>query len=320
MSNNYTEKKGRKITVLGAGNVGATIAYTLTLQGVCSDLVLLDINKPKAEGEAADIRQGRAFCPSVYVHAGDYADTKDSDIVVVAAGIGRKPGQTRIDLANTNIGIIKSIIPMIAEYCPDAVYVIASNPVDILTYVINKFGGIPKNRIIGSGTVLDSARLRSLLADRLDIAADSIHANVFGEHGDSSFVPWSLTSIAGLTMNEYFSSVGNEITEEELKQMEADVRGAGARVIAAKGATFYAIAMSIKRICECVLRDSRTVLTVSTMTEGAYGTENVALSLPYIVGAKGIISRINVHMTDPETESLINSSKALKNVIDQLGI
>jgi L-lactate dehydrogenase len=315
-----TEKRGRKITVLGAGNVGATIAYTLTLKGICSELVLVDINKPKAMGEAMDIRQGISFCPSVNIYNGDYEDTKDSDIVIITVGIARKPGQTRIDLARTNVGIIKSVMPEITKYCPDAVYVVVSNPVDILAYAVNKFGAIPKNRIIGSGTMLDSARLRSIVADRLQVSADSIHAYVFGEHGDTSFAPWSLTTIAGMSMFDYYRSIGKSVNPEVLKQVEIDVRNAGASVIAAKGATFYAIALSVSRICECVLRDSKSVMTVSSMTDGIYGTEDVCLSLPYVVGADGIISRIKVNLTPDEDEALRNSSKALKAVIDELEV
>ena len=317
---NSSEKKGRKITILGAGNVGATIAYTLTLKGVCSELVLVDINKPKAMGEAMDIRQGISFCPSVNVYSGDYEDTKDSDIVIITVGIARKPNQTRIDLAKTNVNIMKSVLPEITKYCPDAVYVIVSNPVDILTYTVHKYGGIPKKRIIGSGTMLDSARLRSIVADRPGVSADSIHAYVFGEHGDTSFAPWSLTTIAGMSMFDYYRSINRQVNPEMLKQIEVDVRNAGAQVIAAKGATFYAIALSVKRICECILRDSKTVMTVSSMTDGIYGTEDVCLSLPYIVGADGIISRIKVNLTPDEDEALRNSSKALKAIIDELDI
>lgn len=317
---NSNEKRGRKITILGAGNVGATIAYTLTLSGVCSELVLVDINKPKAMGEAMDIRQGISFCPSVNVHAGEYEDTVDSDIVIITVGIARKPGQSRIDLARTNVGIIKSVMPEITKYCPDAVYVVVSNPVDILTYAVNKFGAIPKNKIIGSGTMLDSARLRSIVADRLNVSADSIHAYVFGEHGDTSFAPWSLTTIAGMSMFEYYRSIGKQVNPDVLKQIEVDVRNAGASVIAAKGATFYAIALSVKRICECVLRDSKSVMTVSSLTDGIYGTEDVCLSLPYVVGAEGIVSRIKVNLTPDEDEAIRNSSKALKAVIDELEI
>lgn len=318
MSNNV--KTGRKVTVLGAGNVGATIAYTLTVMGICSELVIVDINKPKATGEAMDIRQGVSFCPSVKVYSGDYEDTVNSDIVVITVGVARKPGQSRIDLAKTNVKIIKEVMPEISKYCPDAVYVVVSNPVDILTYTICKYGGVPENKVIGSGTVLDSARLRSLVAGDIHVSADSIHAYVLGEHGDTSFAPWSLTTIGGMSMTEYYTSTGREINPEMLKQMERDVRGAGAAVIAAKGATFYAIALTVKRICECVLRDSKTVLTVSSMTNGAYGTENVCLSLPYIVGAEGIVSRVNVNLTPDETESVVKSSKALKKVITELEI
>ncbi len=313
------EKKGTKIAVLGAGNVGATIAYTLTIKGVCSELVLVDIDKAKAEGEAMDIRQGINFCPSVDIYAGDYPDTKGADIVVISVGVGRKPGQSRMELAKTNVDIINQVLPEITKHCPDSVYVVVSNPVDILTYTLVRYG-ISRNKIIGTGTMLDSARLRSILADRLEISAESVHANVFGEHGDTSFVPWSLTTVAGMNMFEYFRSINRQISMDKLKEIETAVRQAGAAVIEAKGATYYAIALSVNKICECIIRDSRSVMTVSTLTDGIYGTEDVCLSLPYVIGADGVSQRIKVNLNPDEDEMIRKSSKAIKKVIDEIGI
>ena len=196
------EKNGTKITILGAGNVGETVAYTFAVAGTCSDIVLVDINKAKAAGEAMDIRQGVSFSENVEVFDGSYEDAKDSDIVVVTLGIARKPGQTRLDLAQTNVNIIKEVMPQVAKYAPDAIYVVVSNPVDILTYTILKCTDLKPNQVIGSGTVLDTSRLRSIIADHVGLSPNSIHAYVFGEHGDSSFIPWSIMNIAGVPVDE----------------------------------------------------------------------------------------------------------------------
>jgi len=312
-------KKGTKITVLGAGNVGASIAYTLMLSGLCSDIVLVDINKGKAEGEAMDIRQGVTFSNEVSVSAGGYEDAKDSDIVIVSLGIGRKPGQTRIDLAQTNVNIIKSVMPQIVEHAPDAIYVVVSNPVDIITYTILKTTNLPANRVIGTGTLLDSSRLRACLASYADVNTRNVHAYIFGEHGDSLMIPWSLASVGCVTFEDYCENIGI-CHEDKKKEVEEAVRTAGAAVISRKGATYYAIAATVKQVCESIIRDDKSVLTVSNPTNGKYGTEDVCLSLPYFVGADGITRDLNPKLTEAETEKLIASSKALKEVIDALAI
>ena len=196
-----------KITIIGSGSVGATIAYTLTVMGVASEIVMIDINNNKALGEALDIRQGTPFCSPCSVYAGSYADSKDSDIVIITSGVARKPGQSRLDLAQTNVNIIKSIIPNITRYAPDAIYLIVSNPVDILTYTFCKCSGLPQSHIIGSGTILDTARLRARLSEYFSINQLNVHAYVLGEHGDSSFVPWSLANISNIPVQDYHSSV-----------------------------------------------------------------------------------------------------------------
>lgn len=309
-------KNGTKITILGAGNVGASIAYTFAVAGTCSDIVLVDINKAKAKGEAMDIRQGVSFGENVEVFDGEYEDAKGSDIVVVTLGIARKPGQTRLDLAQINVNIIKEVMPQIAKYAPDAIYVVVSNPVDILTYTILKCTDLSPNQVIGSGTALDTSRLRSIIGDHVGLSPNSIHAYVFGEHGDSSFIPWSLTNIAGIPMEEYCADQEHADLDEE--EIINEVRTAGAEVIKRKGATFYAIAMSVNKICDSILRDSNNIITVSTMMNGKYGIDDVCLSLPCVIGSNGIEREVSPKMTEEEIEKLRASAKALRAVIDQI--
>ena len=309
-------KNGTKITILGAGNVGASIAYTFAVAGTCSDIVLIDINKAKAKGEAMDIRQGVSFGENVEVFDGEYEDAKGSDIVVVTLGIARKPGQTRLDLAQINVNIIKEVMPQIAKYAPDAIYVVVSNPVDILTYTILKCTDLSPNQVIGSGTALDTSRLRAIIGDHVGLSPNSIHAYVFGEHGDSSFIPWSLTNIAGIPMEEYCADQDHADLDEE--EIINEVRTAGAEVIKRKGATFYAIAMSVNKICDSILRDSNNIITVSTMMNGKYGIDDVCLSLPCVIGSNGIEREVSPKMTDTEIEKLRGSAAALRAVIDQI--
>lgn len=316
-------KKGKKITILGTGNVGATIAYTLAMDGMASEILLIDINEKKAQGEAMDIFQGTPFCAPVNIHAGDYPQAEGSDVVIVTVGLARKPGQSRIDLAQANVDIVKMVMPQITAVAPDAVYVVVSNPVDIITYAILKTTSLPERKVFGSGTMLDSARLRSRLAEHVGLNSKNVHAYVFGEHGDTSMIPWSLTTIAGMEMDKYCTYVcdnHNRCGKEELKDIEKDVRTAGAQVIALKGATFYAIALSVRRICECILRDTDSVMTVSAMTHGQYGISDVCLSLPFVVGAQGIERSIVPPLTEGEEALLRKSADALKSVISQLNI
>jgi len=309
-------KNGTKITILGAGNVGASVAYTLAVAGTCSDIVLIDINKAKAQGEAMDIRHGVSFGPNVEVFDGTYEDAADSDIVVVTLGIARKPGQTRLDLAQTNVNIIKEVMPQIARFAPDAVYVVVSNPVDILTYTILKCTTLSPRQVIGSGTSLDTSRLRSCIADHVGLSPNSIHAYVFGEHGDSSFIPWSLTNIAGIPTEEYCADQNHaDIDEEEIIN---EVRKAGSEVIKRKGATFYAIAMTVNYICDSILRDTNNIITVSTLINDKYDINDVCLSLPCVIGSNGIEREVFPKLTEEEEDKLRASAKALRSVIDQL--
>lgn len=310
-------KKGKKVTILGAGNVGASIAFAMAIKGLCSEMVLVDINKPKAKGEAMDIMQGNSFYPGCDVRDGDYPDAAGSDLVVVTVGIARKPGQTRLDLCKINAKIIASVMPEITKYAPDACYVIVSNPVDVLTYEALKVSGLKPTQVIGSGTVLDSSRLRACLADHAKVSAKNVHAYVLGEHGDSSMVPWSLASVCGMPFEDYCRCVSDLGDKNEIVQ---EVRDAGAEVIKCKGATYYAIALSVSMIAEAVLRDTKTVLTVSSLQDGSRyeGVEDVCLSLPVVIGAAGIEREVTPPLNDEDQEALRKSAKALRSVIEAM--
>ena len=312
-----------KVTIIGAGSVGSTIAYTLAVGGIATEIVMIDINEEKALGEALDIRQGTPFCPPVSIYAGTYRDACDSDIVILTSGVARKPGQSRLDLAQTNVNIIKSIIPQITKYAPDATYVIVSNPVDILTYTWCKCSDLPENKIIGSGTILDTARLRARISEFYNNNRQNLHAYVFGEHGDSSFIPWSVANISNVPIKEckkLITTPGINTPELDFGEIEQYVRKSGARVIARKGATFYAVSVSVCHICKCLLCGIDTTMTVSTMMHGEYGIEDVALSTLNMVGHEGVRGKVNVPMTDEEVMLLRKSADTLKDVISNLDI
>ena len=312
-----------KISIIGTGSVGSTIAYTLTVMGLASEIVMIDINSEKALGEALDIRQGTPFCNACSLYAGDYRHAADSDIVILTSGIARKPGQTRLELAQTNVNITKSIIPEITKYAPDAVYIIVSNPVDVLTYTFHKFSDIPESHIIGSGTILDTARLRARLSEYYDINQSNVHAYVFGEHGDSSFIPWSIANISNVPIKDCASLIttpGIERPELDPEEVEQYVRKSGGRVIARKGATFYAVSVSVCHICKCLLGGLDTTMTVSTMRHGEYGIEDVCLSTLALVGNGGVRGKVNVPLTDDEVAKLRYSAETLKNVINSIEI
>lgn len=312
-----------KITVIGAGNVGATIANDLMIQGVASEIVLVDINKQKAFGEALDIYQGAPFCSPAIVRSGDYPAAAGSDIVVITSGLPRKAGQSRLDLAQANVNIIKEIAPQIVKYAPNAIYIIVSNPVDILTYVFHKVSGVPENHIIGSGTILDTSRLQSALAKRFYISPKNVHAHVYGEHGDSSFVPWSLVHIANNHIDVYCDSSPDKDRIEwnrEYDEIEQFVKTSGAQVIKNKGATFYAVAMSVCHLCKCAMNSAGTAVTVSTMMHGEYGVSDVCLSTLAIVDRSGVRGKILNTLTDGEVAKLRHSADCLKAVISQINI
>ena len=312
-----------KITIIGAGSVGSTIAYTLAMNNDrVSEIVLIDINQEKVEGEVMDIAQGTFFRNPVSIVAGDYEDAKGSDIVIITSGVARKPGQTRIELAQINVNILKSIAPKITAAAPDAHYIIVSNPVDIMTYVFTKISGIPEERIIGSGTILDTARLRYGLSEHYKIAQKNIHAYVFGEHGDTSFVPWSCADISGAPLDQYAELMKDKIDFVPLDKdgMVEYVRKSGGQIIAKKGATFYAVSASVCQLCCLLMASSDSVATVSTMMHGEYGIEDVCFSVLTLVGPDGVKGKMPVKLTEEEIEKLQNSANALKAVIAQIDL
>lgn len=312
-----------KITVIGSGSVGSTITYALACMELASEIVMIDINGAKALGEALDIRQGTPFLGTCSVYAGNYPDAKNSDIVIITSGIARKVGQSRLDLVKTNVEIQKSIIPEITKYAPDAIYIMVSNPVDILTYTFCRLSGVPENHVMGSGTILDTARLRSRMAEYCDIDPANIHAYVFGEHGDSSFIPWSVAEIAGVPAADYQKVVYPTpavCPEFDTAAIEKYVRESGAKVIARKGATYYAVSSAVCHICKCILRGTDTAVTVSSMMHGEYGIDDVCMSILNIVGAGGIRGKIAMKLTDEENAKLMHSASILKDTIKMLDI
>ena len=311
-----------KITVIGTGSVGSTIAYTLSVMGLASEIVMIDINGEKALGEALDIRQGGPFCNSVNVYAGSYQDAVNSNIVIITSGVARKPGQSRLDLAQINVNILKSVTKEIVKYAPDAIYVIVSNPVDVLTYALHKFSGIPEERIIGSGTVLDTARLRARIAEYYSINQSTVHAYILGEHGDTAFVPWSLANISNVPVEDYGKSLKNDSMRPEFDKdtVEDYVRKSGGRVIKRKGATYYAVSMSVCHICKCLLSGIDTTMTVSTMLHGEYGVDDVCLSLLNVVGSKGAHTKVMLPLNEEEIADLHKSAESLKAIINSIEI
>ena len=315
-----------KISVIGAGSVGATIANDLMLQGVASEIVLVDINKKKAIGEALDIYQGAPLFTPAIVRPGEYTDVDGSDIVIITCGLARKPGMSRLDLAQVNTNILKDIASQVVAHAPNAIYVIVSNPVDVLTYVFHKVSGIPENRIIGSGTILDTSRLQSELAKRFAISPKNVHAHVYGEHGDSSFVPWSLAHIANSPISAYVEAAANkdeiqwENNQAERDEVEEFVKKSGGVIIENKGATFYAVAMAVCHICRCIFSDAGTALTVSAMMHGEYGVDDVCLSTLAMIDRTGIRGKISSPLTEEEVGKLKISANRLREVIDQLEI
>ena len=312
-----------KITVIGAGSVGATIANDLMIQGIASEILLVDVNAKKAKGEAMDIYQGAPFHSPAIVRTGTYEDADGSDIVIITCGMPRKPGMTRLDLAQTNVNILKQVAANVVPHAPNANYIIVSNPVDILTYVFTKVSGLPERQVIGSGTILDTSRLQSELAKRFCISPKNVHASVYGEHGDSSFVPWSLATIANTPLEQYkaISPDKDRIDwNDDYDELLTYVKKSGGIIIENKGATFYAVSMSVCHICKCIFADAGTALTVSTMMHGEYGIDDVCLSVLNLVDRDGVRGKILAPLTEEEVAKLQLSAQKLKEVIAQIQI
>lgn len=309
--------KGVKISIIGAGLVGSSAAFSIMSSGLASDLVLVDINRAKAEGEAMDLGDAAAFIKPTNVYAGSFEDCQDSNIVVFTAGANQKPGETRLDLVHKNVNILKENLEQLLKYCPQAIYLIVANPVDVLTYVALKISGLPSNQIFGSGTVLDTSRFRAEVADYCNVDPRNVHAYIVGEHGDSEVAIWSTADVAGIPLEQFSKMRGlKPICKNEIAKR---VRTAAYEIIQRKGATYYAIAVSIKRICETILRDENSILTVSGMVNGVYGIQDCCLSLPSIVNGSGREKVLTISMMEEEAVALRDSAQILKGVIKQAG-
>lgn len=309
-----------KLVIVGDGYVGSTTAYTIMLGGLFSEIVIIDINRDKAEGDALDIAHGVSLVKPVKVYAGDYRDCKDADIVIITAGVAQTPCETRLDLLKRNVSVMKIITESIMQHAPkDVILLTVTNPVDILTYVVYKISDLPKNQVLGSGTVLDTARLKYLISSKTGIDARNCHTYIIGEHGDSEVAAWSITNIGGMSMHEFCRYTG-KCNIDDLSTMYEDVKNSAYEIINKKGATYYAIAVAVARIVECIAGDENSILTVSSVFSGEYGIENVALSVPTKVGGDGIEKILEVPFSREEMKGLRNSADTLKEQIKQLDI
>lgn len=308
----------RKAAVIGCGFVGSATAFTLMQSRLFSEMVLLDANEEKADGEAKDIAHGVPFAGQMKIYAGNYDDVADAAIIIVTAGANQKPDETRLDLVYKNVAIYKSIIPEIASRDYQGILLVVSNPVDILTYTAIKLSGLPENRVIGSGTVLDTARLKYALGEHLSVDSRSVHSFIIGEHGDSEIAAWSSTNVSGIPLNDFCEMRGHFNHEASMEEIANQVKNSAYEIIAKKHATYYGIAMSVKRICECIMRDEKSILPISTIMHGEYGIENIALSMPAIVGANGVETHVPISLNEEEAQKLKESADALKKVIDGL--
>ena len=307
----------RKVAVIGCGFVGAASAFALMESGLFSEMVLIDANKEKAEGEALDISHGLPFAKPMQIYAGDYKDLSDAYVIVVTAGAGQKPGETRLDLVKKNVGIFKSIIPQIAAVNKDAIMLIVANPVDVLTYAAQKLSGYPENRVFGSGTTLDTARFKYLLGQHLEVDSRSVHAFIIGEHGDSEIAAWSSANVSGIPIHEFCEMRGHFEHEKAMKEIAESVKNSAYEIIEKKGATYYGIAMSVRRICEAIVRDEKTILPISSLQHDNHGISDVAMSMPAIVGKNGVEGTVPINLNEEEKIFLKASADTLKKVIGE---
>ena len=308
------EVNPRKAAVIGCGFVGSATAFTLMQSRLFSELVLLDVNMEKADGEEKDIAHGIPFAGQMKIYAGTYDDAADAAIIIITAGANQKPGETRLDLVQKNTAIYQSIIPEIVKRDFGGILLIVSNPVDILTYVALKLSGLPEKRVLGSGTVLDTARLKYALGEHLGVDSRSVHSFIIGEHGDSEIAAWSSTNVSGIPLNEFCEMRGHFNHDAAMDAIAEKVKNSAYEIISKKQATYYGIAMSVKRICECIVRNERSILPVSAMMHGEYGIEDITLSMPAIVGIGGVETHVPIALSEEEAEKLVESAKKLKEV------
>ncbi len=311
-------KDMRKVAVIGCGFVGATTAYTLMQTGWFTEMVLIDVNQRKAEGEARDLSDGLPFHTPMEIYAGSYSDLTDCGLIIITAGANQKPGETRLDLLRTNTRIFEQIVTNITKYNNDAILLVVTNPVDVLTYETRRISGFPAERVIGSGTVLDTARLKQLLGSYLGVDGRNVHSFIIGEHGDSELPVWSSANVSGVDLNQYCANCGQGYDRTVLDELFREVRDSAYRIIEAKGATYYAIAESVKRIVSAIIRDENCILPVSALVDGHYGLDGVYMSLPCIVGKDGIKQVLEIPLNREEEEKLHSAAKTLKAAISEL--
>jgi L-lactate dehydrogenase len=311
-----------KIGIVGCGMVGSSSAYALVMSGVGREIVLVDLNRARAEAEANDLFHAVPFAHPLTVRAGDYPDLEGSRVVVIAGGVAQKPGETRLQLLQRNADVFRQIVPSVLHHAPDAVLLVVTNPVDIMTHLAAHFAapfGVPPARVIGSGTTLDTARFRTLLGRRLGVDPQHVHAYVIGEHGDSEVLTWSLVAIAGKRLEDFARMRGREkLTDAERNEIDEQVRRAAYRIIDGKGATYYGIGAAVARIVDVLLHDQRAILTICTRIEGVPGCEGVTLSLPQLVGGQGALTTIHLPLDATEEEALRRSAGILRTAVESL--
>ena len=306
-----------KIGIIGCGFVGSSTAFSLMQSGMFTEMVLIDADKARAEGEALDISHGLPFAKPMKIYAGDYENLKDAGLIVITAGANQKPGETRLDLVKKNIAIFKSILPEIKKINFKGILLVVANPVDILTTVAIKLSGLPANRVFGSGTVLDTARLKYNLGQHLDVDSRSVHAFIIGEHGDSEIAAWSCANVSGIKLNKFCEMRGYFQHEEAMKRIADEVKNSAYEIIKRKRATYYGIAMAVRRICEAIVRDEKSILPISSLMKGQYGISGIALSMPAIVGRNGVETHVPFEINEQEAADLQKSAKTLQEVLAQ---
>ncbi len=308
----------RKVAVIGCGFVGSTTAFSLMQSRLFSEMVLVDIDQQRAKGEALDISSGIPYNTPMNIYAGTYADAADASIVIITAGANQKPGESRLDLVQKNAAILKGIVPEIMENGFDGIFLVVSNPVDILTQVVLELSGLPKERVMGSGTVLDSSRLKYALGHLLEVDPRHVHAKIIGEHGDSELAVWSAANVSGIAIDDFFELRGIHNAEEVRSEIEESVRNSAYEIIQKKRATYFGIAPSVRRICEAIVRDEKSVMTVSNYRENVRGVEGVVMSLPAIVGSCGVEFPIPMHLNEDEVAHLKTSAETLKKTLSKV--
>lgn len=316
-----TEINSRKIAIIGCGFVGSACAFALMQSGLFSEMVLIDSNEERAEGEALDISHGLPFSKPMQIYSGTYDDITDAGIIAITAGAGQKPGESRLELVHKNVEIFKSIIPEISKRNYKGILLIVSNPVDIMTYTALRLSGLPSNQVFGSGTVLDTARLKYLLGEHLGVDARSVHAFILGEHGDSEIAAFSSANVSGIELKEFCDfACKTDKHEEAMKEIAEDVKLSAYEIIKKKGATYYGIAMSVRRICEAIILDQKSILPISCLQNGKNGIENVVLSMPMIVGKHGAERSVEISLSEEERQAIKSSADMLKGIIKTLDL